>query len=304
MSKYRKASHAGSWYLSSKSDLKKQLNTWLANASVDAETYPARAIIAPHAGYAYCGECGGYAYRQVDPSRVKRVFILGPSHFVRMDYCALSSAEVYQNPIMDLEIDQKIYDELKATGRFETMKLHVDEEEHSIEMHLPYIAKIMERPPDQKQVTIVPVLVGALPPEKEVEYGQIFAKYLADPENLFVISSDFCHWGKRFRYIHYDKSHGPIHKFIHKLDKQGMDTISKLEPHAFSEYLKTTQNTICGRYPICVLLNAIKSFRSSINGNGCRMQMRFIKYVQSGQCTDVEEHSSVSYAAGAFVVRQ
>jgi AmmeMemoRadiSam system protein B len=52
------------------------------------------------------------------------------------------------------------------------------------------------RPPDQKQVTIVPVLVGALPAEKEVEFGRIFARYLADPENLFVISSDFCHWGK------------------------------------------------------------------------------------------------------------
>jgi AmmeMemoRadiSam system protein B len=37
----------------------------------------------------------------------KRVFILGPSHYVKMDYCALSLAEVYQNPIMDLEIDQK-----------------------------------------------------------------------------------------------------------------------------------------------------------------------------------------------------
>jgi predicted class III extradiol MEMO1 family dioxygenase len=34
-----------------------------------------------------------------------------------------------------------------------------------------------------------------------------------------------------------------------------MDTIEKLEPHAFAEYLKNTQNTICGRYPICVLLN-------------------------------------------------
>jgi hypothetical protein len=26
--------------------------------------------------------------------------------------------------------------------------------------------------------------------------------------------------GRRFRYIKYDKSHGPIHKYIHKLDKQ------------------------------------------------------------------------------------
>ncbi len=35
--------------------------------------------------------------------------------------------------------------ELMATGEFETMDMKTDEAEHSIEMHLPYIAKVMER---------------------------------------------------------------------------------------------------------------------------------------------------------------
>lgn len=42
----------------------------------------------------------------------------------------------------------------------------------------------------------MPVLVGSLSTEKEQMYGQIFSPYLADPDNLFVISSDFCHWGE------------------------------------------------------------------------------------------------------------
>jgi predicted class III extradiol MEMO1 family dioxygenase len=42
---------------------------------------------------------------------------------------------------------------------------------------------------------------------------------VADPQNLFVISSDFCHWGSRFRYNYYDKSAGPIWKSIENLDK-------------------------------------------------------------------------------------
>ena len=37
------------------------------------------------------------------------------------------------------------YAKLYATGAFDTMSLSTDEGEHSIEMHLPYIAKIMER---------------------------------------------------------------------------------------------------------------------------------------------------------------
>lgn len=62
-------------------------------------------------------------------------------------------------------------------------------------------------------------MVGVLTPESEAEYGDILAPYLADPQNLFVISSDFCHWGQRFRYTYFDESCGSIHKSIEKLDK-------------------------------------------------------------------------------------
>lgn len=35
-----------------------------------------------------------------------------------------------------------VNEELKATGKFELMDLQVDEAEHSMEMHLPYLAKV------------------------------------------------------------------------------------------------------------------------------------------------------------------
>ena len=91
----------------------------------------------------------------------------------------------------------KVYRELKSTGLFEEMSLSVDEEEHSIEMQLPYIAKVMEAFRDS--FTIVPILVGALKQSGEIKYGKLLSKYLADPNTLFVISSDFCHWGKALR---------------------------------------------------------------------------------------------------------
>ena len=46
------------------------------------------------------------------------------------------------------------------------------------------------------QFKIVPILVGGLKPEAEAKFGRILSKYLIKPENFFVISSDFCHWGK------------------------------------------------------------------------------------------------------------
>lgn len=65
----------------------------------------------------------------------------------------------------------------------------------------------------------MPVLVGSLSPDREAVYGRIFARYLADSQNLFVISSDFCHWGHRFRYTYYDRSWGDIYQSITKLDR-------------------------------------------------------------------------------------
>ena len=44
---------------------------------------------------------------------------------------------------------------------------------------------------------IVPILVGALDAGREALYGQLLSKYLLSGENLFVVSSDFCHWGEK-----------------------------------------------------------------------------------------------------------
>ncbi|XP_041351469.1 protein MEMO1-like [Gigantopelta aegis] len=295
MSKVRRATHAGSWYPDNVGELTCQLDSWLSKAKPVHS--PARAIIAPHAGYYYCGGCSAHAYKQIDPTNIRRVFILGPSHHVRLSGCALSSCEKYQTPLYDLSIDSKVYNDLYATGLFENMSLDTDEEEHSIEMQLPFIAKVMES--QKNDLTIVPVLVGSLSADKEQQYGKLFSKYLLDPENLFVISSDFCHWGRRFHYTFHDKSFGDIWQSIEALDRMGMDIIEKMGPSDFTRYLGDYNNTICGRHPIGVLLNAIESVHTK-NGNR-KMTFKFVKYAQSSQCRSTHD-SSVSYAAGTLVV--
>lgn len=39
---------------------------------------------------------------------------------------------------------------------------------------------------------------------REAQYGALLGPFLDDPGNLFVISSDFCHWGTRFSYTFYN----------------------------------------------------------------------------------------------------
>uniref|UniRef100_A0A672QJ06 Protein MEMO1 n=1 Tax=Sinocyclocheilus grahami TaxID=75366 RepID=A0A672QJ06_SINGR len=244
----REASHAGSWYTASGSQLNAQLEGWLSQAQSTAG--PARAIIAPHAGYTYCGACAAHAYKQVDPSITRRVFILGPSHHVPLSRCALSPAEVYRTPLYDLRIDQKVYADLWKTGMFERMSLQTDEDEHSIEMHLPYTAKAMESGPFWFGIHYVFVDVSEM-------------------YECMLISFFF----------------------------KGMGIIEQLDPISFSNYLKKYHNTICGRHPIGVLLNAVAELKK----NGTDMNFSFLNYAQSSQCRNWSD-SSVSYAAGALVV--
>ena len=86
-------------------ELERQLQTWLGQAELTHG--PARAIIAPHAGYQYCGSCAAFAYRQISPAVVKRIFILGPSHHVRFSGCYLSPALKCETPFYDLTVDQQ-----------------------------------------------------------------------------------------------------------------------------------------------------------------------------------------------------
>ena len=110
----RRASHAGTWYSADGRTLRQELDGWLSKVDhhpvggVGPEGGATRAIIGPHAGYKYCGACAAHAYRQINPRGVKRVFILGPSHHIRLSGCAVSGCNKYQTPLGDLTIDQGI----------------------------------------------------------------------------------------------------------------------------------------------------------------------------------------------------
>lgn len=288
----RRASHAGSWYSSSPNELNQELTSWLNQAKFTHG--PAKAIISPHAGYSYCGATAAYAFKHIVPDNIDTVFILGPSHHVRLNGCALTKTVEYETPLYNLIIDQELNKELYDTGKFELMNQKTDEDEHSIEMQLSYVAKVMES--KQGNYKIVPVMVGGINSEKEKMYGQLFAKYFLNPRVLFVISSDFCHWGERFDYTFYDQKHGEIWKSIEDLDKQGMDLIEKLNPENFKKYLNSTGNTICGRHPISVLLNIVESLKGT---PGC--DLRFTHYAQSSHCKR-QRDSSVSYASASLVL--
>jgi AmmeMemoRadiSam system protein B len=142
----REASHAGSWYESDGSHLDQQLSTWLSEAvTAKNDRLKARAIIAPHAGYSYSGPTAAFAYKHIDPTDIDRVFLLGPSHHYSLNNCALTNHTQYETPLYNIKVDTQTSTELYKTGLFSIMNKQQDSDEHSLEMHLPYIAKVFEK---------------------------------------------------------------------------------------------------------------------------------------------------------------
>ena len=86
---------------------------------------------------------------------------------------------------------------------------------------MPFIYKVFG-----SSVTVVPIIVGATNMKIAEEYGKLFAPYFQREDTIFIISSDFCHWGDHFDYQPTEQG-VPIWKTIEKMDHQGMGLIEK-----------------------------------------------------------------------------
>jgi AmmeMemoRadiSam system protein B len=157
-------------------------------------------------------------------------------------------------------------------------------------MHLPYLRQVLG-----DNFKIVPIIVGNLSPKRTEELGGKLAKYFDDADTVFVISSDFCHWGGHFDYQPQQKE-VPIHEFISALDHQGMSLIEQHDLKGFSHYIEQTENTICGQNPIKVLL-------STISHSTLKLSTSFVQYDQSEKVTTPAQ-TSVSYASAITFVAE
>jgi len=339
--KTRPASHAGSWYEDRPSTLASELDGWLARVpeALDGSDLPipdARAIIAPHAGYSYSGPCAAWAYKALDLSQAKRVFVLGPSHTYYLRGCGLTTFAKYSTPFGDLTVDQPVTKQLAETGLFSSIPPHRDVQEHSLEMHLPYLWRRLEQTLGGSEgfPTIIPILVGDLSEKEEASFGLLLAPYLQDVHNAFIVSSDFCHWGDRFSYRPQYRTDGvlwnpderyesdgsadepgvlkmepnpmvkpdtPIHEYIKLLDDMAKGAIETGDHSQYFGLLKKTKNTVCGRHPIGVLMAAMATLANKGLEEG-KGRFKFVKYDRSSLVIDPVTDSSVSYASAYAVV--
>lgn len=285
MSSYiREATHAGSWYNDDADTLSAQVDAFLSAAAPKLAPKLA-AVIVPHAGLRYSGATAAYAYGAIDAAAYDRVYVLGPSHHAALAApCGVSGARRLATPLGELRVDRHTTRELLSsdTNLFTLLERDVDEAEHSLELQFPFLARVFAA--RLAEVRFVPLMVGAVDAATHARLAAALAAAFGAPRTLFVISSDFCHWGARFSFQPADCGSW---REIEALDRAGMALIEARDAPAFGAYLRRTRNTICGRHPISVLLHLMADVACTC---------RFVRYAQSSRVAAPDD-SSVSYAA-------
>src|SRR4051812_42409057 len=96
----RPAAVAGSFYPAEASELSSLVDRLLAGARPLAMPSKAKALIAPHAGYAYSGPIAASAFACWAgwPDGIRRIVLLGPAHFVPLRHLALPVSGLHQTP--------------------------------------------------------------------------------------------------------------------------------------------------------------------------------------------------------------
>ena len=274
---------AGSWYPADRHTLAATVDGLLtsADASSPHVTGGARAAIAPHAGFAYSGAVAARALRSISGPNVRRVVLLGPSHYFGFEGAAIPArSRALRTPLGDVPIDGDATARLCASPGFRADD-RVFEPEHALESEVPFLQRLFG-----ERFSLVPVLVGGGATRQDAARVAAAVEPLLDDTTRLVVSSDFTHFGPRFGYVPFEDD---VPARLRELDLGAFRAIEAGDAAAFAHYVDATGTTICGRRAIDVLL------RLSWGAGGGEA----LAYDTSGRMTGSWDHS-VSYAAIAF----
>ncbi len=261
----REAVFAGKFYPSEPRALKQQIRRFSRAAGQTDMAIPEgqalKALILPHAGYAYSGPTAAHACRVLTQGAFSKVVIVGPDHRVGFANAAVSDVDAYETPLGEVPLHKDAVRLRKRFDRFRSVKAS-DKQEHCIEVILPFL---------QYSLTgfqMVPVVLGR---GNAPAYTSAI-ETIYDKHTLLVVSSDLSH------YLSYEKAK--------QRDRQTIEMILNLN----AEALAAEDNRACGAVPIQVLLKMAQRRR---------WQPVLLHYENSGD-TAGPRRQVVGYAAIAF----
>ena len=187
----RPAAIAGRFYSGEANALIKEIDEMFTGAeahrSEKAESGFPKALIVPHAGYRYSGEVAASAYQTIrrNNRHISRVVLIGPSHRVRFEGLAATSADYFATPLGNIPIDMATIRQSVAQFPFIALNNKAHQHEHALETQLPFLQRCLG------QFSLIPIAVGAATPE---QVAKCLRFLWGGRETLILISSDLSHY--------------------------------------------------------------------------------------------------------------
>lgn len=245
----RHSAISGTWYPGSVNELRNQVEYFLNNVRLPKLPQRISGLIVPHAGYRYSGQTAAYAFKAIKGHHYKRVVILAPSHHAYFYGASTFNVDYYETPLGLVPVDKEVVKALLNEPLFKEQTMaHL--REHAIEIELPFLQIAL------KNFKLVPILIGHI---DEKGLGNIVnsIKGVLGKDilsTLFIASSDFTHFGPMYGYMPFKKD---IPENIRKLDMGAIDFILKGDVRGLLKYAKEIKATICGLYPIAIVLSIL-----------------------------------------------
>lgn len=149
---------------------------------------PAAGYVAPHAGYRFSGPIAAHVYARLraHADQVRRVVLVGPSHFVRLDGGAVPTVDNWATPLGEARVDAELRADLLASGLVVADDAP-HQQEHSLEVQLPFLIRALG------EFTVLPIGIGACPVDNAVDIVEAAMAGAGDGAVL-LCSTDFSHY--------------------------------------------------------------------------------------------------------------
>ncbi|HVN41645.1 MAG TPA: AmmeMemoRadiSam system protein B [Steroidobacteraceae bacterium] len=186
-SRVRAPAVAGLFYPKDAEGLRRTLRALLAAPRAPREAARApKALVVPHAGYAYSGSVAAAAYRSLDEAagKIRHVVLIGPSHRVPMRGLAMPGVDFFATPCGEIPIDDRARQHLRELG-LAGISDAPHAAEHSLEVQLPFLQAVLS------EFDVLPIAVGLTPPG---QVARALEAVWGEEDTLIVVSSDLSHY--------------------------------------------------------------------------------------------------------------
>lgn len=182
MGSIRRPAVAGAFYPADPAELSSTVDDFLAAAGrTEIDVHP-RMVIVPHAGYVYSGAVAATAYAAIRQDLGSMV-LLGPSHFLSFGGIAASAHRGFETPLGVVPVDDDLRARV-AIVRLVTTDDAAHRREHSLEVQLPFLQRLLDDP------AVLPLVTGDIAP---TDAAVVLQEALGE-DGFGVISSDLSHY--------------------------------------------------------------------------------------------------------------